>query len=416
MKRLLRVCWVLAVFLVMGRVAVAELRVGAASATVNPPNGTHLGGYGHGRATTGVHDNLYAKAVVFDDGETPMALVVVDSVGLQYPTINAIRARAAELTTAVSIPAERVIVTSTHSHCSPDCIGIYGAAENQSGVSPEYMKSLIESTAQTVAAAASKRQPARLVHASTVCDGWAVNDSEPELVDHSVTILQCLAHDGASIATLTNFACHPTVLDGDTTVCSADWPGAFYKDMGNALPGEHLFLQGCIGGWVQPVTPERTFALAEKYGSDLAVKTLEALEQPRRIRKTRIRFARRVFAMPCSNEGFQQLSQAGLLERKIADTVETEVAWFAIGPAQFATHPGETSPAHGFATKEMMSSGPKFVLGLGLDELGYILKKDYFRNTANYPHADYLTRMSPGPDAEDVMLATLRAIIPSKLE
>jgi len=45
-------------------------------------------------------------------------------------------------------------------------------------------------------------------------------------------------------------------------------------------------------------------------------------------------------------------------------------SFFSIGDASFATHPGETVPAMGKATKAMMKGkGPKVVIGLGQDAL-----------------------------------------------
>jgi hypothetical protein len=404
------VCTTFVIAAIAGVGSAAEFRVGASSSVVTPPNSDYLAGYEHNRKSTGVHDDLFAKAVVFDDGHMPLAIVIVDSIGLPYPIVNAIRTRAFGLIQGLSLPSERIIVASTHCHCSPDVIGVYGPDEQHTGCDSAYNSFLVDTAAQTVVKAVKNLAPAKLVSAATVCDGWAVNDSEPGLVDHSVTILQCQRPDGTNIATLTNFACHPTVLDGDTTVCSSDWPGVFYKAMSESMPGEHVFIQGSIGGWVQPVTPERTFALAEKYGRDLAEKTLTALKNTTPLPETTIRFARRIFDVPCANDGFRALAAANVIQREIGETIETEVAWFAIGPAQFATHPGETSPAHGLATKEMMNTGPKFIVGLGLDELGYILKKDYFEK-GKYPHADYLTSVSPGPAAEDAMLEALRQIV-----
>jgi hypothetical protein len=240
--------------------------------------------------------------------------------------------------------------------------------------------------------------------------GWAVNDCEPADLDNTVTVLQALDTSGKSIATLTNFACHPTVLDGSTTLVSADWVGTFYKVMCAALPGEHLFLQGAIGGWIQPIAPKRTFEQAEIYGTDLGEKTLAALKQTTPLSATGIRFANKVFTVPVANEGFKQLAAAKVIPRPLTDTVETEVAWFAIGPAQFATEPGETAPLYAREAQELMKTGPKFILGLGLDELGYILKPDYFGG--NYPHVEYLTATSPGPQAGPVMMDALKGIIP----
>jgi len=348
---------------------------------------------------------------VFDDGHMQLALVVIDCIGLQYDTVNAIRAAAAAK--VEKLPPEQVVVQSTHTHCGPDVIGIWGPDGTHTGRNAAYMDTLAETAAAQVAKAARRLKPATVVYAETVCAGWAVNDSEPDVLDNSVTVLQCLDKDGKSIATLTNFACHPTVLDGDTTQVSADWVAAFYATMAAALPGEHLFLQGAVGCWIQPKTPARTFALAGQYGSDLASKTLAALKKPRPPGDTGLRFARRVFEMPLSDgTPYRAFGAAGLVPREFGDTVRTEVAWFAIGPAQFATHPGETAPMYAARTRELMDTGPKFVLGLGLDELGYICPPNYFDNPEKIPAAPYLTQMSPGRESGAVLMKALEAVIP----
>ncbi|MCX5769969.1 MAG: neutral/alkaline non-lysosomal ceramidase N-terminal domain-containing protein [Candidatus Hydrogenedentes bacterium] len=388
------------------------LLVGASSASVNPPVGSFLGGYDLNRTSTGVHDDLCAKAVVVSDGVTSVALVVVDSFSIPYDVTQAIRSAAAGLIKNSTLPPRQVIVQSTHSHAAPDTIGIYGPNETTCGRSPEYMKQLVETAAQQVAKAAENMKPAGAAFSQTQCAGWAVNDSEPDKLDNSVTVLQFLDKEGKSIATLTNFACHPTVLDGDNTLTSADWVASFYKSMSAKLPGEHLFLQGAIGCWMQPNTPERTFELAQKYGEDLASKTLAALQHETSLSDTRVRFASRVFNMPIANDNFKAMSLAGLVPRNFAESVETEAAWFAIGPAQFATHLGETAPVFAAQTRELMDTEPKFILGLGLDHLGYICPPDYFVNTDKYPFAKYLVSMSPSPQAGPVMMEALKSIVP----
>jgi len=386
--------------------------VGVGMATVNPADGTFLGGYGYNRRSTGIHDPLYAKAVVFYDGQTAVALLVIDSLSLQYNTVQAIRAAASRSVARIPLPPSHIIVQSTHTHSAPDTIGIYGPDPTHTGRTPEYMADLVKTGASVVAAAVDRLEPARIVYAETECKGWAVNDVEPDILDNSVTILACLNPEGRPIATLTNFACHPTVLDGDNTLVSSDWVGMFYKTMGEKLVGEHLFLQGAIGCWIQPVTPERTFALAEKYGRDLGQKTLAALKEARSLPDTRIRFASARVDMPVENEGFRMMTELGLVERDLSESVPTEVAWFAIGPAQFATHLAETAPEYAEKTRALMNTGPKFILGLGLDHLGYICPPRYFEQTGTLFKAEYLTRMSPGPQAGPAMMTALESIIP----
>jgi hypothetical protein len=388
-----------------------ELSVGAASEVVNPPDGVFLGGYDLNRKSTGVHDDLNAKAVVFSGDGGAVALVSIDCFSLQYDAVNDMRAAASKAAGAL-LPPERIVIQVTHSHCAPDTVGIYGPDETHCGRDPEYMRRLTEGVAKAVERAAKNLKPARLVYAETECAGWAVNDSEPDVLDNSVTILQCLdARSGESIATMTNFACHPTVLDGDATKTGADWVAYFYKSM-SALHGDNLFLQGAIGCWMQPKTPERTYELAEKYGADLAAKTLDALKKSKPLNGASIRFANNVFEVPVANDKFRGMSSLGLVSRAFTETVKTEVAWFSIGDAQFATHFGETAPMFAAETKKLMKTGPKFVLGLGLDHLGYICPPRYFENKDAAKYADYLTDMSPGPQAGPAMMDALKAIIP----
>ena len=88
------------------------------------------------------------------------------------------------------------------------------------------------------------------------------------------------------------------------------------------------------------------------------------------------------------------------------------MVWFSVGEAQFATRPGESVPFCTWETQKLMDTAPKIVLGLGLDELGYILKPEYSRWPEAIPHAECLTQMSAGPSAGPSMMKALQSIIP----
>ena len=59
-----------------------ELRLGTAAVKITPPLGTPMAGYYSGGQLQGVLDDIYAKAVVFDDGKTKAAMVACDLIGL----------------------------------------------------------------------------------------------------------------------------------------------------------------------------------------------------------------------------------------------------------------------------------------------------------------------------------------------
>jgi hypothetical protein len=100
-----------------------------------------------------------------------------------------------------------------------------------------------------------------------------------------------------------------------------------------------------------------------------------------------------------------------VLKRKIGKTVKTEIAWFEIGDAQFVTHPGESAPFYGLESKKLMQKpGPKFVLGLAMDAMGYILRPEFFDKTLAIPHSPYLTSMSVGKHGGPKMMQIIREL------
>lgn len=392
------------------------IQASAAQATVTPEVGAFIAGDAKNRRFKAIHDDLFAKVALLDDGATAIALVAIDCIGLTYPDIEKIRHEGARLAGNPRLTASRIIVSSTHTHCGPDVVGIWGPEDTVTGRDPEYIKRLIAMAAAQIKQAASTLRPATLQYAQTTAgEDWVVNDCEPDLLDRTLVALQATGTDGKSIFTLTNFACHPTILDAVVDDVSADYLYGFYNGVGERLGGVNLFFQGSIGAWIQPNKQTRDFNTIDVIGRGIATRMLDALASPTAISTPTLRHATQKLNLEVANPGWKLMAGLGLIDRDIGDTVETEVTWFAIGSVQFATHPGETSPQHGLDTKAMMSgNGPKCVLGLTQDALGYILKPEYFAEGTTIPHAEYLTSMSLGPKTAPDMLVALRAIIPTE--
>lgn len=395
-----------------------KLTAGASSAVVNPPVGSYIAGADRNRTFTGVKDSLFVKAVVVNDGKSSVAIVTIDCIGLLYPEIQKIQLLAAE---GSSLPADRIVVSSTHTHAGPDVVGIWGHDIMSSGRDSTYLSFLVRSAAEQVIKADQNRRPAELfgTEGSYLAD-WYANICQEE-IDRSVSVLHLRSVEGNSIATLTNFACHPTFLDTHFSVVSSDYPGAFYKSMDSSYGGVNLFLQGAIGGWVQPgdhlfVEESKVegeplaFQLAERYGRNLADSVTRLLNNAGKLSNAEIRFNKLDFSFPVENQNWRILSQAGVIKRVFTDSVKTTLSWFSIGNAQFITHPGETTPWLGLQSKSLMQTGPRFVLGLSQDALGYILKPEFFSDTTRH-HSGYLTSMSLGPKTTPILLEKIKAVM-----
>ena len=391
-----------------------HFEVGAASVSISPEDGAYLAGYGRDRTSLGVADELYAKAVVVRSRATDAQLVLLtlDNIGLTRPDVLLVRAAIAQ---RLAMPASHVIVSSTHTHAGPDVVGLWGPSLWRSGRNPGYMSWLQDQAVAAAAQAYAKAQPARLIAASAAVRlPWVENRSEPDLIDPMMTTLQFVAEDGRAVVTLTSFACHPTVLDDQNRYVSADYVGGYYAAMAQQIEGEHLFLQGAIGGWVQPLASVGGFDVAQRFGAELALASRTLLQDHGElIDEAGVVLNSAEFDIPLANWGFRLAMLLQVLPRDTVDgALRTEAAWFRIGSVEFVTHPGETSPAYSFASRRLMKAKHTIVMGLTQDALGYILKPDYFADDAPYPHAAYLRSVSVGEQAGPLLMETLTSLVP----
>src|SRR6478672_4527243 len=96
--------------------AADDLRIGAASVVITPPLGTPMAGYYFARAAEGVHDDLFAKALVIEQGGVKAALVALDLISTTPALVKEARREIEGLT---KIPGNHVMISATHAHTGP---------------------------------------------------------------------------------------------------------------------------------------------------------------------------------------------------------------------------------------------------------------------------------------------------------
>lgn len=382
------------------------LSAGAARIKITPDKLPYLAGYAANRRAEEVHDDVYATAVVIQAGGNKIAIVSCDLVGLLYAAVQDIRSK------VKSVPAENILITATHTHSGPDCIGLWGQPQQGiSGVDKEWYAQMKQKVADAIEEAANNLQPAvlRVASASGV-GGISRNVRVAQILDTSIAVLQLRnANDNKTIATVVNYAVHPELMN--IRSLTSDIVHYMRQTIEGAEGGISMLLNGALGGMVTVDSPGNDWKECERVGNALGRAALDALRNAITLREAPIVVQRANVTIPMENEGFKQAAQAGLFPEigLQNDQITTEVMHIRLGTAEMVTLPGEALPNIGFQLKRHMKGEPKLVIGLANDELGYLLMEaDYGLDLYRYE-----TSMSVGEKAGRLVVDKLMDMIQS---
>lgn len=99
----------------------AGLQAGAATSNITPfLGGGIVGNFGNPPPAEYIHDELYAKCIVLDDGKTQLAIVIVDNLSINREVHDKARELIAQHT---PIKKENVLIAATHTHSSVSASG-----------------------------------------------------------------------------------------------------------------------------------------------------------------------------------------------------------------------------------------------------------------------------------------------------
>ncbi len=237
--------------------------------------------------------DLYTKALALEDPDgNRFVLVTMDLVGIPRDLSQAV---CADLKDKYGLARESVILSVSHTHTGP-IVGdnlrtMFDLDETQQQRIDDYAAALRKNLVTVVGKAIDDLAPARLAwgngHVTFAVNRRNNKEADvPKLrelgelkgpVDHDVPVLSVRDPQGKLRAVAFGYACHATVLNSMER--SGDYPGFAQLALEKAHPDAvALFWAGC-GGDQNPL-PRRSFALAEKYGQELADGVQAVLDEP----------------------------------------------------------------------------------------------------------------------------------------
>mgnify|MGYP000539575540 CR=1 FL=1 len=264
----------------MGGPAVA-LRAGAARIDISPPIGVQLFGYPHARRiSTGVHDPLWASALVLKSGGAQCALVALDLLFLDPPTARRIRRRVAA---ALGVQDSAVFISCSHTHSGPVTSFLAGWAGDiaMPAPDPEFLERVSEAVVHSACEASSSMRPASLAWTAARVEGVGCNRCDPTgPSDPEVGTLAVRGQEGGIISIVMVYGMHPTVLHEDCTLVSSDFPHYARIELEERFGGSMvaLYHTGPAGDQSPRYhVKSQTFAEAERLGRRLGAAVANAV-------------------------------------------------------------------------------------------------------------------------------------------
>jgi neutral ceramidase len=445
----------------------ASLMAGAATTDITPSLGASIAGYFHDRKAEDVDDPLHAKAVVLDNGECRIAMVVLDLLGISGEYVKAIRDLVTEST---GIPGENVLVACTHTHTGPTIQDIYDCKHDE-----DYIKWMIRRAADAVSLAVRRLQPARIAWDEgeqpdpLFCRRFRMRDGSVKMnpgrgnpdaiaptspIDPVVGVLYIEDAQRQPLAVIARYSLHYVGTDNNNAI-SADYYAHFADVMGRVLGAgcTTLLFNGTSGQInnvdVQGPAPQQSGAKqARKVAIALAGEVLKVIGRMRLVDSCVLGSASEKIKLPRMKitaedvEAAKQILETGqapsdkpfswvtgpisgpILKICAEDApilaamppeLPSEVQVLRIGDSAWVGLPGEIFTEIGIAIRAGSPTPHTFAVELANDNRGYIPTDHALLHEGGYE--TFANRWSPlGPGTEGVLRETALRLLEQLFE
>ncbi len=409
-------------------VVTAGLKGACAKVDITPPLGITLIG-SQGKPSDAVLDELYAKAMVLNDGTTTLTILSAD---LLYTPLEEITAPVrAAIHERLGIPGRNVMVCATHTHSGPEVFTRLKVPRegrlDPAQIDQAYLQVLVRRMADAVTIASRNMQDVRIGvatgklpevlynrrptndegRASTVFtlppevaatrkieesrDGdvrvtFTLPSTQAPLdfgpVDPTVFVLRMENAGNRMVGSLIGFGCHPvSIYPYLSTTVSADYPARATRVVEQAEGGICLFTLGLAGNTV-PL--QRGPGPCDQIGKALGGEALRRLQSAPTTGDIALAAATREITLPV-----KATSASG-------NSVSTEIQVLKLGNTFLVGLPGEVLVEVGLAIKSKAGVENLFIVTLANDVIGYVCPARAYEQGGYEPESGTLLAKGAG--------------------
>jgi len=398
----------------------ATLRGGSAKVNITPPVGVWLSGYAsRDKPSDDIFDDLYAKALVLDNGKNAVAIISVDLLWIPPQITSKVRAIVKDKT---GIPEQNVLISATHTHFGPRLFSRtkLGPDNPDNKVDADYVRTLVKKMANSVFIAHKNMQDVKLGAArgrlpeivynrrTRLADGsvkmsfslppevtatrairqdadgetrvtFTLPPEEPELtfgpIDPEMWILRVDDPNGQIVGSIVNFACHAVSGSGYEDwfySLSADFPGEATRLVEQAEGGICLFTPGTSGDIV-PLKRGRDARF--QIGKAIAGEAIRRLQFVPTTDNIEIKAMTTEITMPLKQDlSPDRIMDAG--ENKKHLTTEFQI--LKLGELYILGLPGEVLVEIGLEIKRKAGMRKLLIIALANDPIGYVCHSEAY--------------------------------------
>ena len=388
------------------------MKAGFAEIVITPPDGKCLlAGYGL-PWSTGVHDELSASAVYFQDGATQALLISFDLLAMERELIARLKQA---IMAVLPIPAGNIFFTCTHTHEGPEVrerkFRDHWGPHERPAYLDGYQAFLMSRVAEVARAAAGAAQEFELVVNRAYVDenvnrrfflsdetflsipgNKHLLDVAHEHADKELGILSfCHEQPGGSrpFGMIVNYTMHPLTAGNTTTLLSADVPGVVRAVVKEGTGCPVCYITGAAGD-NHPKASEAGFTETRRVGQALGTEVIRRSYDGYRVPEP-IHLKCLTRSVPLRYrtwEDFQRIPLKGMSQDVLAENykrvekpgaeIEVEFSLLSVGPVLFIGVPGEMLAELGSVLKWFSPFKRTYVMYQATESFDYIAHPNAF--------------------------------------